>query len=106
MVPTSQPQALPKLRASQIHVPGATTHLLPGKLWDEGVCIHGQVCCLIHKSWLLGPFEARTFECCLFGAGSSSLLKEIRWCDMRGYRKYSLLHVILVAAITSTRNWA
>lgn len=28
----------------------------------EGICIRGQVCCLIYKPQLLGPFEARTLE--------------------------------------------
>lgn len=63
MVSASQPQTYPKWEASQTDVPGATAHMLPGRvLWDEGICIHGQVYCLIHKPRLLRPFEARALE--------------------------------------------
>lgn len=61
----------PKQEASQTDVPGASAHVLPGRvLWDEGICIHGQVYCLIYKPPLLGPFEAKAFEWRLFGVGN------------------------------------
>lgn len=90
MVPTSRPQPHPRQESSQTDVPGATTHIY----W-AGVVHSWPSLLVIHKPWLLGFFRARSFGWCVFGVGSSSLLREIRcWCDPKGYRKYCLLPIL------------